>query len=164
MKFTMFKTGILLFTLSIFFNLDLNFRNETIGLNNPTFVQATDTVTWEMLSKVKYKRKEHEEYGLVNFPMFSNELKELRGKTIIISGYIIPLDSETYVLSRYVYASCFFCGGAGAESIMGISFANLKKRLKTDQYVTLKGQLYLNEDDVNDWMFQIDKAEIIKGL
>ena len=47
---------------------------------------------------------------------------------------------------------------------MGISFSNLKKRLKTDQYVTLKGQLYLNEDDVNDWMFQIDKAEIIKGL
>jgi len=161
---TTFKTGILLFSLSLLFHLNWSFPNENEVLNPSVFVTSTDTVTWEMLSKVKYKRKEHEEYGLVNFPLFSNELKELRGKTIIISGYIIPLDSETYVLSRYVYASCFFCGGAGAESIMGISFSNLKKRLKTDQYVTLKGQLYLNEDDVNDWMFQIDKAEIIKGL
>jgi uncharacterized membrane protein YcgQ (UPF0703/DUF1980 family) len=161
---TTFKIGILLFSLSLLFNINWSFPVENEVLNPSTLVTSTDTVTWEMLSKVKYKRKEHEEYGLVNFPLFSNELKELRGKTIIISGYIIPLDSETYVLSRYVYASCFFCGGAGAESIMGISFSNLKKRLKTDQYVTLKGQLYLNEDDVNDWMFQIDKAEIIKGL
>ncbi|MFN4122881.1 MAG: hypothetical protein ACK4GL_06210 [Flavobacteriales bacterium] len=123
----------------------------------------SDTVTWDMLAKVKYKRKQHEEYGYVNFPIFPAELKALRGKTIIISGYIIPLDSETYVLSKYVFASCFFCGGAGAETIMGINFQNLKKRLRTDQFVTLKGQLFLNEDDVNDWMFHIDKAEIIKG-
>jgi len=128
-------------------------------------VQASsaDTITWDMLAKVKYKRKAHEDYGYINFPLFPAELKALNGKTIIISGYIIPLDTETYVLSRYVFASCFFCGGAGAETIMGINFLQLKKRLRTDQFVTLKGKLFLNEDDVNDWMFHIDKAEIIKG-
>jgi len=105
---TTFKIGILLFSLSLLFNINWSFPVENEVLNPSTLVTSTDTVTWEMLSKVKYKRKEHEEYGLVNFPLFSNELKELRGKTIIISGYIIPLDSETYVLSRYVYASCFF--------------------------------------------------------
>lgn len=120
-----------------------------------------DTITWEMLSKIKFKKTLHEEYGYVNTPLFTEELKVLRNKKVVLKGYIIPLDTETYVLSRYVYASCFFCGGAGAESIVGLNFKSLNKRLKTDQFVVIKGTLLLNDSDVNDWIFHLDNAEII---
>jgi len=36
-------------------------------------------------------------------------------------------------------------------------------KLKTDQYVTLVGTFRINENDVEDWIYHIDNAEIVKG-
>ena len=57
----------------------------------------------------------------------------------------------------------FFCGKSGPESLAGIKFkgGGLPK-LNTDQYVTLKGTFRYNETDIEDWIYHIDDAEIVK--
>ena len=141
------------------------------GLNNAVSdgfeeknLVVNDTMTWSLLGKIKYENKPHKDYpDGVMFPVINEQLKAKKGKKIVISGFIIPIDNETYALSKNVFAACFFCGQAGPETIMGIQFKDLKKRLKTDQYVTLVGTFRYNDNDVEDWIYHIDNAVIVKG-
>lgn len=137
------------------------------GLNEELFSKnlvVSDTLTWGLLGKISYKNKPHKDYPEgVMFPIVNKTLKAKKGKQITISGFIIPIDDTSYALSKNVFAQCFFCGQAGPETIMGIKFKNLKKRLKTDQYVTLTGTFRYNETDVEDWIYHIDNAVIVKG-
>jgi hypothetical protein len=121
-----------------------------------------DTVTWEMMGNISFKKKQHPEYGIVKYPVINEQLKALNKKKVVVSGYIIPLDTDTYVLSKYVFASCFFCGGAGPETVMGIEFKDLKKRLKTDQYVVLIGTFEINDTVVEDWIYHLKNAQIVE--
>lgn len=134
---------------------------------NPIVVRPSlseDTMTWGMLGKIKYVTKPHKDYpDGVMYPIVNPELKAMKGKQITISGFIIPIDNVSYALSKNVFAQCFFCGQAGPETIMGIQFKDLKKRLKTDQYVTLVGNFRYNENDIEDWIYHIDNAIITKG-
>lgn len=125
---------------------------------------SAETITWSLLGKIKYENRPHTDYpDGVMYPQVNDELKAKKGKKITISGFIIPIDNENYALSKNVFAQCFFCGQAGPETIMGIKFKDLKKRLKTDQYVTLEGTFRYNETDVEDWIYHIENAIITKG-
>lgn len=118
------------------------------------------TVKWDMLTDITYQKKYNKEYEMYfNYPVFGKKIQGLKNAQIVISGYAIPLDMDTYVLSKYVFASCFFCGGAGPETIMGITFKGKpQKKLRTDDYITLTGTFRLNEEDVNEFMYHIDEA------
>lgn len=123
-----------------------------------------ESITWGLLGRIKYQNRSHKDYpDGVMYPQVNAELKAKKGKKITISGFIIPIDNENYALSKNVFAQCFFCGQAGPETIMGIKFKDLKKRLKTDQYVTLEGTFRYNETDVEDWIYHIENAVITKG-
>src|SRR5690606_31843624 len=87
-------------------------------------------------------------------------LKALQGKKIKASGFIVPIDSKSYALSKNVFAQCFFCGNAGPETIMGIKFKGATPKLKTDTYVTMEGTFRYNEDDIDDWIYHIEDAVI----
>lgn len=147
---------------------DIEFSNKSeeyqVEIPEDYEFQTPDPITWSLLGKIKYEKKAHKDYPEgVMFPIVNQELKAKKGKKITISGFIIPIDESSYALSKNVFASCFFCGQAGPETIMGIKFKNLKKRLKTDQYVTLEGIFRYNETDVEDWIYHIENAIITKG-
>ncbi len=122
-----------------------------------------DSLNWKLLGMIKFIKKADKEYGEIMYPQVSPLLKQKAGKQISISGFIIPIDNTTYALSKNVFASCFFCGQAGPETIMGIKFKGETPKLKTDQYVTLVGTFRINEKDVEDWIYHIDNAVIVKG-
>lgn len=122
-----------------------------------------DSLNWKLLGMIKFVKKADKEYGEVMYPVVSPLLKQKQTKQIAISGFIIPIDNTTYALSKNVFASCFFCGQAGPETIMGIKFKGETPKLKTDQYVTLVGTFRINENDVEDWIYHIDNAVIVKG-
>lgn len=124
---------------------------------------AADTLTWKMLGEIKYMKKKHASYGEVDFPIINTKLKKLAKKTIVMSGFIVPIDNKNYALSKNVFASCFFCGKSGPETIMGIKFKGATPKLKTDTYLTIKGTFRPNENDVEDWIYNCDNAEIVKG-
>lgn len=139
------------------------------GFDNLAYTNAiqnsdAEAITWGLLGRIKYNNKPHQDYPEgVMYPQVNSELKAKKGKKISISGFIIPIDNENYALSKNVFAQCFFCGQAGPETIMGIKFKDLKKRLKTDQYVTLEGTFRYNETDIEDWIYHIENAVITKG-
>ena len=124
---------------------------------------VADTLTWKLLGEIKYLKKKHASYGEVDFPVINTKLKKLAKKTIVMSGFIVPIDNKNYALSKNVFASCFFCGKSGPETIMGIKFKGATPKLKTDTYLTIKGTFRPNEDDVEDWIYNCDNAEIVKG-
>lgn len=133
-----------------------------VSVLNKTIV--ADTLSWKLLGQIKYVKKPSPDYPEgVMFPIINPTLKAKNKKEIIMSGFIIPIDNKNYALSKNVFASCFFCGQAGPETIMGIKFRNPNMKLKTDQYVTLKGTFRYNDSNVDDWIYHIEDAVIIKG-
>lgn len=137
---------------------------------NPTDYTIKDgyiQLKWQDLSQVKFEDKYNEsieEYIL--FPVFSDTLKALSGKKIQIEGFVIPFeetgDESFVVLSAYPYLQCFFCGGAGPETVVDILPKEKLGRLKTDQRLTFKGKLRLNADDLDYLNYIMDDAELVK--
>lgn len=124
---------------------------------------ASDTLSWKILGQIKYIKKASNDYPEgVMYPVINPTLKAKNKKPIVMSGFIIPIDNKTYALSKNVFASCFFCGQAGPETIMGIKFKDPSLRFKTDQYVTLQGTFRYNDSDVDDWIYHIENAVVTK--
>lgn len=123
------------------------------------FQNATE-VTWKLLGQIDFVKKKNPHYGEVMYPMINGTLKALQGKKIKATGFIVPIDSKSYALSKNVFAQCFFCGNAGPETIMGIKFKGTTPRLKTDTYVTMEGTFRYNADDIDDWIYHIENAVI----
>jgi hypothetical protein len=120
--------------------------------------------TWKKLGKITYKKQFDELLGFkVDVPVFGKDIKEMEGKEVTVRGYIIPTNgykSQTeFVFSAFPYNMCFFCGGAGPETVMevyaveGIAY--------TTEPVTLKGILSTNSGDINRLMYSISKAKKI---
>ncbi|WLD23377.1 DUF3299 domain-containing protein [Flavobacterium dauae] len=123
--------------------------------NNQNNSQEEPTeMTWEVLANISKSMRVMANY--------SNTIKEsLHGKKIKISGYVIPIDSKSYVLSKNMYSHCFFCStNAGIETIMGIQFKNKPPRLKTDTFITLEGTFFYNDKNKDGWTFYVQNAVI----
>lgn len=119
---------------------------------------------WKTLADVTYKTKFDKMLGIdVNLPVFGKQVKVLDGKEITVKGYIIPMEGykgqEYFVLSQFPYNMCFFCGGAGPETVMEVY---AKSPIKyTTKMVTLKGKLLLNDDDANKLMYMLTEAVLV---
>ena len=120
-----------------------------------------DTITWTLLNNVEYKESPHDTYGTVYLPTFSKDIKKLLGKTVIIKGYLVPVDKTTWALSKNTYAACFFCGKAGPETVLGLAWKAEPGKLKMDANATLIGKFVLNGTNVDDWMYSIVDVEIL---
>ncbi len=117
---------------------------------------------WSTLSKVTYKVGK-DEYGELSIPVFGADIKKLAGKEIELSGYIVPFDGmfkpDHIILSSLPIASCFFCGGAGPESVVEVY---LKESMKyTANGIVVKGKLELNETDYNQLMYILKDAVMV---
>jgi len=122
-------------------------------------------IDWKFLSKVDFVDKYYEEYeAWYLFPEFSDPIKKLDGKKVKIKGYVIPLDVEDnlYALSAYPFSSCFFCGGAGPESVMSLKFKGKPRHFDTDDVATFEGTLHLNTTDLDTFNYVLQNAEEVK--
>lgn len=123
------------------------------------------TIRWWMLQDVTFEDvfdSMTDQYYLK--PIFGDKVIALNNQLVQISGYIIPVDisSGMYVLSAYPFSACYFCGGAGPESVMQLKFKELpKEKLKTDDYITFKGKLKLNSTNYEDLNYILLNAEKI---
>lgn len=150
--------------LSGFMLTSLSTPSSPVKAKKALVATVTDTLTWKLLGQIKYIKKPSPDYPEgVMYPVVNPTLKAKNKKQIVMSGFIIPIDNKNYALSKNVFASCFFCGQAGPETIMGIKFKNPNIKLKTDQYVTLTGTFRYNDSDVDDWIYHVENAVITKG-
>lgn len=118
-------------------------------------------LTWQLLSDVEFKDVFLEELQAYYWkPTFGPQVNAAEGKDFYITGYVIPVDTDEdfYVLSRYPFANCFFCGGAGPETVVDLQFDGPAPReYATDERLTFAGKLKLNADDIYQMNY------IIKG-
>jgi uncharacterized membrane protein YcgQ (UPF0703/DUF1980 family) len=118
--------------------------------------------TWNIFGRVKFtERLIKDEYFLV--PFLDSRIKSYEGKVVSLKGYYLPMefeDQQTIILSRHPYSMCFFCGGAGAESVAEVIFLSKRPKLKPDQIITVKGTLKLNATNVEHVNFILENAII----
>jgi hypothetical protein len=140
---------------------------ENLPMSTVTYSQEDTTVkkvTWKQLADVIFDRKWDEKMQMpMLYPSFSRTIKAMHGKNISISGYVIPVDAKVgmYVLSANPNSSCFFCGGAGPETIMTLKFKSGKPAFDTDDYVSFKGRLRLNEKNIYELYYNLDDAVLV---
>jgi hypothetical protein len=109
--------------------------------------QNVTQITWERLSQLELKEAYDENSGtFYDKPIFGPSLKALEGKEISITGYVIPMDVELnyYVVSAFPFSSCFFCGGAGPETVIDLQLSDKELSFKNDERATFCGELRLN--------------------
>ncbi|MCE7040338.1 DUF3299 domain-containing protein [Dyadobacter sp. CY312] len=120
-------------------------------------------INWKRLTDVEFTRKLNNELSMYFlYPTFGPSVTALRGKEIQIKGYMIPVDEENniYVISAQPMTMCFFCGGAGPESIIELQLRNKKQRFKTDDVRIVRGRLYLNPTDVEHLNYILKDAVV----
>lgn len=127
--------------------------------------QAPEENMWKTLSKITYKKEFDEIMGFkIDKPVFSDRIKKFDGQEITLSGYIIPVEGykshEEFIFSAFPYNMCFFCGGAGPESVMEVTASKPVKF--TAETITIKGKLKLNPDDINRLMYILVDAEMVE--
>jgi len=112
-------------------------------------------IDWEFLQNIRYQLKYFQKIEMESFaPVFSQALKEIDGKKVIIEGYVIPVDAEgdLLALSANSFSSCFFCGNASPSSVMSL-YLKKKKSFKTDAYKKFQGVLNLNYNDPEEFYY-----------
>jgi hypothetical protein len=131
--------------------------------NNLAFAQTPNT--WRTLAKVTFRKEMDEDLGFkIDVPVFSKEVKMLEGKTIELRGYVLPTEGyknqKRFMFSSLPYNQCFFCGGAGPETVVEVSS---KAAIPvSSEPVILRGTLQLNLGDVNKLMYSLVNAEIVR--
>lgn len=122
-----------------------------------------DRLTWETMEDVTFKDEYYEEVqGFMMVPEYGESVMALENKEVFISGYLIPVDVDWYILSAFPYSACFFCGNAGPETVLELAFEKKQRRFKTDEWLTFKGKFVLNPKDIDHLPYMLTQAELIE--
>lgn len=127
---------------------------------------APGKIHWDTLKDVTFEVRYNKQYQLdIKYPVFGSGVQKLKGKDLYITGYMIPLNpgAGLYAISKNNYASCFFCGRAGPESIISLKFKTTPRRYKTDEYLTVKGRMELNDSNIRDFIYIFRETEEFKA-
>lgn len=131
----------------------------------PFNTYAQKAVEWKDLEDVEFEEfydRDRSEWSMK--AEFGDEVALLDGVEIEITGYVIPLDvsGEVYVLSAFAFSSCFFCGGAGPESVIGMDFKESPERLATDEVIQVRGTLRMNVNPGLEFHYMLDDVTLIQ--
>lgn len=124
-------------------------------------VKQPQKITWEILKDVQFKDQYSTEIdAFFQQPIFGNKVLQYDREEVYIKGYMIPVDikHDFYVLSANPYSTCYFCGGGGPESVIELELGKDHPEYHTDDRLTFKGRLILNEDDPNRMNYILENA------
>lgn len=127
-------------------------------------LQSSGPEGWQIFDKVTFKTTYFAEIdSYFEVPTFDETLKSLEGETVTLSGYFIPIEVDTiFVLSGLPFSSCFFCGGAGPETVAEVRMDKVPDGLFADDLVKVEGKLKLNATNIDYMNFIIREAKIIE--
>jgi hypothetical protein len=138
---------------------DLLESNESQGEDSLNFVVEVPikSAVWDTLMDISYDSKG--DYGYI--PKFKPPQEKLNGKKITIQGYMYPLEEKDpqtfFMLSRNPVSACFFCGGAGPETVIEV---NSPKGVKMhNKPVKIRGVLELNKKNTERLFYILNEAE-----
>ncbi len=134
---------------------------------SPLTMRAQEHLSWTTLADVKWNTVYDSLLGTTIVEAeYGATLKKYDTKVVIIKGYIIPLDAMgfNYALSRTNYASCFFCGQAGPETVMEIKLKpkSIPPHKQNELQLSFKGTLRLQPDNRNGLHYILEQASEIE--
>lgn len=130
-------------------------------------LSAQEAITWADLTDVTWSEQYDSLSGYTNtLGTYGEHLQSLNGKEVFISGYVIGLDAMglNFALSRTSYASCFFCGQAGPETVMELKIPprSVPPERQNDYKLRFKGTLILKDVNPNGLNYILQNAEWIE--
>jgi hypothetical protein len=130
----------------------------------PSFAQVSQENFWHVLAEVGFERRASAQAGYdVEIPVFSKRLKSYHGKMIRLKGYLVPLaelgGQNKFMLSALPFTQCYFCGGAGPETVVELQ-TSTPVRFVT-RLITVEGVLLLNDADPEHHIYIIKNARIL---
>lgn len=128
-----------------------------------TVVQAQQKNIWRTLALIKFEKQHSENNVMANQkPRIEPLLQSMNGEEVTVKGYVIPLSGKIgqshFMFSAYPYANCFFCGKAGAESVMEVFTKDEKKVAYSEKPIYMKGTFKYLGYKHNDIMFTLEDA------
>ena len=133
-----------------------------VSLSNSAFSQKK--ITWKDVVEIyakEFRLKEKNPTSVLNKNTLS--LKDVENKKVTIRGYFLDIDpnGKWYVLSKNPFATCFFCGKSGPETILELlDYENVKKKFKSDDLVEVTGFFNIVYDPEDRMSFVLEKASI----
>lgn len=116
-------------------------------------------INWQLLN-IGFKKTWHAEYKAhVFMPIFTDSLQKLNGQWVALSGYVIPMEygSKKFALSKNPNSSCFFCGGAGVETMVIVHCKNKPMDYPNDAFIKVVGRLQL-VNSFNEFIYVLTDA------
>ncbi len=99
----------------------------------------------------------------IDRPVFGKRPKSKEGNQITLEGYMVPLDDllqqKSFVISSLPFQTCFFCGGAGPETVAEIRTTASYRY--TDAKIKVKGKLRLNDSNPLELYYILENAIIL---
>jgi len=127
--------------------------------------QNAATITWDQLADVRFEETYDEGTGtFYDKPVFGPMIQTMEGSDVKITGYVIPMDVNlnVYVVSRFPFSSCFFCGNAGPETVVDIQMKDKSITFKNDDRRTFCGRLVLNTGRYSELPYILESVEICR--
>jgi len=130
-----------------------------------SLASAQELDIWQVLAEVGFESRPSRENGfMIDSPKFSKHLKSYDGKRVTVKGYLIPLSEmggrQEYMLSALPFNQCYFCGGAGPETVVEIQTTQSIKFVT--RQIAMEGILFLNDTDPDHHMYIIKNARLIE--
>lgn len=123
------------------------------------------SLIWPKLYDITFM-KGRDALGEFEKPVFPEAVKSLKDKTIVLPGYMVPLENATsssrIMLSSLPLNACFFCGVGGPETVVEV---NLKTKTSwIEKPIEVKGTLRLNDEDPDQMIYILENAEVLGTL
>lgn len=132
-------------------------------LINFSTLLAQEEIDWSYLADVKFEVKFSDKLGYdLHHADFGKLIQQYDGQEVSITGYMIPMDplGVSYVLSKNPNSSCFFCGGAGPETVLELELKpSAIERYEVDDLKTFRGILKLNKVNEKHLTYLLTEAE-----
>lgn len=133
------------------FGSDIEFDPNSDNITK-TSEGASDTISWKILSKVKFVQGKS---GNSSPYKFDESIKNLDGKEITITGYIFPLqaaDKQNHFLLSAYPPSCPYCLPAGPDELIEVKASDDINF--TYEAVTIHGTFHvLSKSEQQEGMF-----------
>lgn len=121
-------------------------------------LSAQVALSWDDLYDVTFETMPGDNWAC---PRFGPALRALDGREVYLTGYVLPtdVDDNRYYLSANAFASCFFCGQAGPESVIELELERATRNYRTDEWLRFRGVLRLNDWDRDHLYYRLEEAE-----
>lgn len=129
-----------------------------------SYASGQDRNDWQLLEKASFKEVFVKEFYTFKSLLTPDEdIRKLEGQEMLIVGYYIPVATKdnSLILSKTPFASCFFCGSAGQETVIDVRLKKeATKNYLADDRIKVRGTLQLNTTDWETLSFILLDAEI----